>query len=181
LIAHDVSKLTEREREVLRLLAHGYDIKSAALELSISASAVSDRLRQARRKLGVSSSREAARVLVAHESNGTFDVHRFLGIPNASIPPHPVRLGISARNGMAMTMLIAAALISIIAVDHPTSNADGARHRPIDCRAFASAHAKNGAPRSSSNVHFDTRASGKRTIPPSATGPKKKAEFCIAY
>jgi DNA-binding CsgD family transcriptional regulator len=182
LIAHDVSKLTEREREVLRLLAHGYDIKSAALELSISASAVSDRLRQARRKLEVSSSREAARVLVAHESKGTFDVHRFLGIPNASIPSHPVRLGIFARNGMAMTMLIAAAaLISIIAVDHPTSNADGARHRPIDCRAFASAHAKNGAPRSGGNVHFDTSARGKRTVPPSATGPKKKAEFCIAY
>lgn len=180
-MAHDVSKLTEREREVLRLLAHGYDIKSAALELSISASAVSDRLRQARRKLGVSSSREAARVLVAHESNGTFDVHRYLGIPNASVPRQSDRLGIFARNGMVMTMLIAAAaLISIIAVDHPTSNADGARRRPIDCRAFASAHAKNGAPRSSGNVHFDTSARGKRTVSRSATGPKKKAEFCIA-
>lgn len=182
MITHDVGRLTERERVVLRLLAHGYDIKSAALELSISAGAVSDRLRQARRKLGVSSSREAGRILVAHESNGTFDVHRFLGVPNASIPPHPVRLGIVARNGMAMTMLIAtAALVSIIAIDHPTSNADGARHRPVDCRAFASAHAKNGAPRSSGNVHFDTSAKGKRTVSSSVSGPKKKAEFCIAY
>ena len=181
MIDHDVSKLTEREREVLRLLAQGYDIKTAALELSISASAVSDRLRQARRKLGVSSSREAARVLMAHESDGTFDVHRFLGIPNTSIPPHSVRLGIFARNGVAMTMLIAAGvLISIVAVSHPTSNADGALHRPIDCRAFATAHAKNGAHRSSGTVHFDTSARGKRAVSPSATGPKKKEEFCIA-
>lgn len=61
MIADDVGKLMERECEVLGLLARGYDIKSAALELSISTSAVTDRLRQARRKLGVTSSREAAR------------------------------------------------------------------------------------------------------------------------
>lgn len=179
--AHDVSKLTKRECEVLRLLARGYDIKSAAFELSISASAVSDRLRQARRKLSVSSSREAARILLAHESDGTFDVHRYLGIPNASISRQAVRPGIFARNGMAMaTLIAAAALISIIAIDHPTSNSNGARHRPVDCRAFASAHAKNGIRRSSGNVHFDTSVRGKRTVSSSSKG-SKKAEFCIAY
>lgn len=181
-MAHDVSKLTEREREVLRLLARGYDIKSAALKLSISTSAVSDRLRQARGKLGVSSSREAARISVAHETSGTFDVHRFSGVPIASIPPQPFGRGISVRNGMAMTMLIAAAaFISIVAIDHPTSNSDNARHQSVDCQAYASAHAKNGSRPSGRNVHFDTSVKGKQAASSTASTPKKKAEFCMAY
>lgn len=182
MIAHDISKLTERESEVLRLLAHGYDIKSAAFELSISTSAVSDRLRQARRKLGVSSSREAARIHVAYESNSTFDVHRFSGVSKASIPPQLRSPSMFARNGMAMTMVIAAAaFVSIVALDQRTPSSQSAQHQPIDCRAFAAVHARNGTLRSSSrNVHFDTSVKGKRTVSPIATGPKK-AEFCIAY
>lgn len=182
MVAHDVGKLTKREREVLGLLARGYDIKSAALELSISASAVSDRLRQARRKLGVSSSREAARILIAHQSNNIFDVHRFSGVPEAPLPPQLIRPGILARNGMAMTTIIAAAaFVSIIAIGHPTASSDSARHRAIDCRAFASAHVKNGTPTNRGNVHFDTSARGKGTVSSSAPRPKKKAEFCAAY
>jgi DNA-binding CsgD family transcriptional regulator len=183
-MAHYISKLTEREREVLRLLSRGYDIKSAAIELSISTSAVTDRLRQARRKLAVSSSREAARVFVAQDSTSTFDVHRFSGMPKPSVLPQLARPGTFARNGIAMTTLIAAAaFISIIAADHSTSNSDGARPTPVDCRAFASAHARNGTPqgRSSGNVHFDTSVKDKRTASQTANAPKKKAEFCIAY
>jgi DNA-binding CsgD family transcriptional regulator len=179
LVAHDVGKLTARERQVLGLLARGYDIKSAAKELSISTSAVGDRLRQARRKLEVSSSREAARILVAHESNGSFDVHRFSGVPYGPIPGQLNRFGIFAKNGVVMTMLIAAAaFISTIAIDHSTSNSASARNRPVDCRAFASAHSKGPTLRSGRNVHFDTSVTGKRTAPLS---DKKKAEFCIAY
>jgi DNA-binding CsgD family transcriptional regulator len=69
----DMAALTEREREVLRFLFRGYDIKSIARELDLSVNVVNERLRDARRRLGVSSSREAARILAAQEG------HNFLG------------------------------------------------------------------------------------------------------
>lgn len=56
--------LTEREKETLRLLAAGHDAKSAAVQLGLSVHTVNERLRAARRKLGVSSSRAAARRLL---------------------------------------------------------------------------------------------------------------------
>ena len=58
-----IDALTDREREVLHLLLAGHTAKSAATELDLSVHTVNDYLREARRKLGVSSSREAARIL----------------------------------------------------------------------------------------------------------------------
>lgn len=63
-----LARLTDAERAALRLLGQGHDTKSAAAALGISAHAVGERLREARRKLGVTSSREAARRLLAAES-----------------------------------------------------------------------------------------------------------------
>jgi DNA-binding CsgD family transcriptional regulator len=60
-----IASLSEREREALRLLFAGHDAKSAANALGLSVHTVNERLREARRKLGVSSSREAARLLDA--------------------------------------------------------------------------------------------------------------------
>jgi DNA-binding CsgD family transcriptional regulator len=59
--------LTEKEKETLRLLAGGHDAKSMARHLGLSVHTVNERLREARRKMAVSSSREAARQLRAHE------------------------------------------------------------------------------------------------------------------
>jgi len=63
-----LSDLTDKEKDALRLLLAGHDAKSSANELGISVHALNDRLRGARRKLGVSSSREAARILGETES-----------------------------------------------------------------------------------------------------------------
>jgi DNA-binding CsgD family transcriptional regulator len=60
-------QLTEKEKETLRLIVHGHDAKSAASELSLSVHTINERLRSARRKLDVTSSREAARVLLEAE------------------------------------------------------------------------------------------------------------------
>lgn len=60
--------LSDKEKETLRLLLRGHDAKSSARELGLSVHTVNERLRDARRKLGVTSSREAARVLMAAES-----------------------------------------------------------------------------------------------------------------
>lgn len=55
--------LTEKEKETLRLLVQGYDAKSMARRLGLSVHTVNERLRDARRKMDTSSSREAARLL----------------------------------------------------------------------------------------------------------------------
>lgn len=60
--------LSEREKETLRLLLIGHDAKSIARQLGLSVHTINERLRDARRKLGVSSSREAARILASHEN-----------------------------------------------------------------------------------------------------------------
>lgn len=60
--------LTEREKDALRLMVRGHDAKSAASELSLSVHTINERLRSARRKLEVTSSREAARLVFERES-----------------------------------------------------------------------------------------------------------------
>jgi DNA-binding CsgD family transcriptional regulator len=70
-----LARLSPGEREVLRLLARGHDAKSAAIALGISTHAVNERCREARRKLGLTSSRAAARLLAGAEAAG----HEFLG------------------------------------------------------------------------------------------------------
>lgn len=59
----DVQALTEKEKHTLRLLLAGHDAKSMARHLGLSVHTVNERLRDARRKLSVSSSKEAARRL----------------------------------------------------------------------------------------------------------------------
>lgn len=67
--------LTEREKQTLRLIVRGHDAKSIARRLDLSVHTVNERLRDARRKMVVSSSREAARMLLDVEgSNSLVDV-----------------------------------------------------------------------------------------------------------
>lgn len=63
--------LTTKEKDALRLLLRGHDAKSSARALGLSVHTVNERLRDARRKLGVTSSREAARLLLAAEGPDT--------------------------------------------------------------------------------------------------------------
>ena len=65
-----VDDLSEREKETLRFLVNGHDAKSIARELGLSIHTINERLRDARRKLGASSSREAARALAEAEQFG---------------------------------------------------------------------------------------------------------------
>jgi len=59
--------LSEKEKQTLRLLLAGHDAKSMANCLGLSVHTINERLRDARRKLSVSSSKEAARLLRARE------------------------------------------------------------------------------------------------------------------
>jgi DNA-binding CsgD family transcriptional regulator len=59
--------LTDKELEILRLLAGGHTVKSIATRLDRSEASINERLREARRKTGVGSSRELARLLDAQK------------------------------------------------------------------------------------------------------------------
>ncbi len=66
-MTHGCDALTEKEKQTLRLIVRGHDAKSTARELGLSVHTINERLRDARRKLAVSSSREAARKLLDAE------------------------------------------------------------------------------------------------------------------
>lgn len=78
--------LTEKEKETLRLLVDGHDAKSMARHLGLSVHTINERLRDARRKMSASSSREAARQLREMErADPQFLADRVLGAA-AAVP-----------------------------------------------------------------------------------------------
>lgn len=88
--------LTEKEKQTLRLLLDGHDAKSLARCLGLSVHTIHERLRDARRKLAVSSSREAARLLREIEgkhpdSVGDKGIGDVQGPGTAQIPPQPAQ------------------------------------------------------------------------------------------
>jgi DNA-binding CsgD family transcriptional regulator len=111
--------LTEKEKETLRLLLAGHDAKSMARHFGLSVHTINERLRDARRKLSASSSREAARLLSQAEGahpqslgdNGIGDAapHSLLqGGGTAHVGPHPRAAW--AIGGLAMIAFALAAL-----------------------------------------------------------------------
>lgn len=71
--------LTEKEKQTLRLMVRGHDAKSIARSLDLSVHTINERLRDARRKMAVSSSREAARLLLEAEGSPETSPPDFLG------------------------------------------------------------------------------------------------------
>jgi len=116
----DVQKLTPRQKEILRLILNGFDAKSAAQELGISVHTVNEHLTEARRHLGVSSSRQAARILRQAEATPPKNVG-----PNRLGVVHPVSRRLWLRQlspnwrlayaGVALMIIIAAAISLSIA------------------------------------------------------------------
>lgn len=107
--------LTDKEKVALRLLLRGHDAKSSARELGLSVHTVNERLRDARRKLGVTSSREAARQLLAEEGAPYENLaDESLGEEPAAQPPHqhgPRLTRALLTGGIVMSLLLAALLV----------------------------------------------------------------------
>ena len=101
-VKEDLWALTEKEKQTLRLIVRGHDAKSAARSLGLSVHTINERLRDARRKMAVSSSREAARLLLEAEGG--------------SRSPNPDLFGDTGIGGDASGFL----------VDHGTAPVDGA-------------------------------------------------------
>lgn len=77
-----INRLSEAQKQCLRLVQQGFEAKEIARLLQISPGAVVERLRAARRTLDVSTSREAARSLAAFEAYNP-DVDKPIGIAEA--------------------------------------------------------------------------------------------------
>ena len=133
--------LTEKEKQTLRLLLDGHDAKSMARHLELSVHTINERLRDARRKLGVSSSREAARLLRQAEvaAPETLGDMSFRGAgpvatdqrsSQPSVEPRSTRPAAWAVGGLAMIALIAAMLaLSPAEISTPTGQASDATAR----------------------------------------------------
>jgi DNA-binding CsgD family transcriptional regulator len=65
-----VEKLTERERDCLRLVLVGYTTKEIARQIAVTDLRAQKIIESAIRKLGVSRRMEAARILAGHEGRG---------------------------------------------------------------------------------------------------------------
>jgi DNA-binding CsgD family transcriptional regulator len=120
--------LSEKEKQTLRLLLSGYDAKSMARHLGLSVHTVNERLRDARRKMATSSSREAARQLREVEAQ-TPELFGDETLGDASAPapaqviPQPAQgFGISRRTGWVIggsVMTISLALLALSALSGP--------------------------------------------------------------
>lgn len=105
--------LTDSELQILRMLAAGHTIKSIAASIDRSEASVNERLRDARRKCGVGSSRELARMLDAQK---IWDRKSDLSAPHE--PPHdpdqpsPVEVRLT-RGMIVMLITISAAAMAL--------------------------------------------------------------------
>lgn len=103
-----LANLTDKELEALRLLAAGHTAKTIAAQLGRSEASVNERLRDARRKTGIGSSRELARIVAAQK---TWDRNIDLSKPDApaDVQPQPATGGSHRSKGIAVMIIAASA------------------------------------------------------------------------
>ncbi|HEY0311837.1 MAG TPA: DUF4019 domain-containing protein [Allosphingosinicella sp.] len=143
--------LTEKEKQTLRLLLAGHDAKSMARHFGLSVHTINERLRDARRKLSASSSREAARLLREAEGAdpqlvGDSGIGDALAAPpgqaGVTAKPGPHRRAAWAIGGIAMFSLAIAALALSAAPQHRPATAAQSAPAPVaETRATQAARA----------------------------------------
>jgi DNA-binding CsgD family transcriptional regulator len=122
---HSLDRLSDRERDLLTLLAQGHTAKTIARARSLSANIVNEHLRSARRKTGASSSRELARLVVGGaQATPQKSRDKFIGIEGAAQPEHrqtrsgqtlsPGATRIDGRVVMTFGVLIAAGVLAYL-------------------------------------------------------------------
>lgn len=118
----DLARLNEAELRVLRMLGEGHTAKSIAASLDSTEAAVNERLREARRKTGVGSSRELARLLKAqenrHEQIGVARRRRFIPfLPPWDAEPWRPQTGVIAM--LALFTVAVAAGVALSSQQQP--------------------------------------------------------------
>ncbi len=118
-----IGALTDKELEILRLLTVGHTVKSIAVRLGRSEASINERLRDARRKTGVGSSRELARHLAAQKNwDNNIDLSTQSSAADDGVQlPSPGRLRSKGTIIMLIALSVAAAGIIVAQVDsaHP--------------------------------------------------------------
>lgn len=120
---HSLDRLSDRERDILTLLAQGHTAKTIARSRSLSANVVNEHLRSARRKTGASSSRELARLVLGETPVQSQEVRdNLFGVESRTAPDHrrvqpglslgPVMTLINGRTMMIFGVLIAAGVLA---------------------------------------------------------------------
>ena len=111
----DLSRLNEAERRVLGLLAEGHTAKSIAHTIGSTPAAVNERLREARRKTGVGSSRELARLLKAQENRdeqiGVGSGHCITADISTGADPRRPKTGVYGMLGLVVVAAAGAAAV----------------------------------------------------------------------
>ena len=145
--------LTEKEKQTLRLLLAGHDAKSAARALDLSVHTINERLRDARRKLSVSSSKEAARLLRQSEAADPQSLG-YAALGDAAPAPGPQqpdtpdtappawRRAGRAIGGLVMLVIAAAAAYALL---NPTPALNTARHTGAPAAAVTATDAARAA------------------------------------
>ncbi|NMN03406.1 MULTISPECIES: helix-turn-helix transcriptional regulator [unclassified Novosphingobium] len=120
-----LATLSDKELEILRLLTAGHTIKSIAALLGRSEASINERLREARRKTGVGSSRELARLVDAHKDSarpGAPQENRddFPDLPAPGHPAHddaaaPATGRASSKGMLAMLLALTVAAAGLLA------------------------------------------------------------------
>lgn len=132
-IPAEIAALNDKEVAVLRLLAAGHTVKSIAATLGKSEASINERLRDARRKTGVGSSRELARLLDAQKIwDKNIDLSaRDLGTHDPERPLSKGRTGSKGKLFMAIALPLTAALALLAAVDGSSPQTEPAEPNPV--------------------------------------------------
>lgn len=125
-IASSLAALSEKELEVLHLLTAGHTVKSIAVQLGRSEASINERLRDARRKTGVGSSRELARLIDAQENwDKKIDLSAVIGAPHDLAQPDtsgPAK----SKGFIAMLIALPIAAAALLMTAHYTQTTETA-------------------------------------------------------
>lgn len=134
-----LDRLNSTERDILTLLAQGHTAKSIAIVRVVSVASVNERLRSARRKTGIGSSRELARLVAGQENrDDLIDLAASPAQPALSPRPDAPRRASFPRWRLPMTaaVLIAAAILAQQTYVVPTSQPRPDRQIPPAAEAL---------------------------------------------
>lgn len=124
--SRSVDALTDKELEILRLLTAGHTVKSIAARLGRSEASINERLRDARRKTGVGSSRALARYLDAQK---IWDKNIDLSAQDHSADqePSPIARRLTSKGPIIMLIAMALAAAGIVFTTQQAAQPQGAQ------------------------------------------------------